>query len=96
MSDRGSFFSGFLLGTVLGGVVGGVAGVVATAYLTKREEEGEPLFGTTEEEMELARRGVEDKIAQLNHAIDDVRQQLGKMPRRASAPEQVAAHDLES
>ena len=27
--------------------------------------------------MEVARRGLEDKIAQLNDAIDDVRQQLG-------------------
>jgi len=28
-------------------------------------------------EMEIARRSLEDKIAQLNDAIDDVRQQLG-------------------
>ncbi len=28
-------------------------------------------------EMEVARRSLEDKIAQLNDAIDDVRQQLG-------------------
>jgi hypothetical protein len=27
--------------------------------------------------MEVARRSLEDKIAQLNDAIDDVRQQLG-------------------
>jgi gas vesicle protein len=32
---------------------------------------------TTEQGMEVARRGLEDKIAQLNEAIDDVRQQLG-------------------
>ena len=32
---------------------------------------------TTEQGMEVARRGLEDKIAQLNEAIDDVQQQLG-------------------
>jgi hypothetical protein len=31
----------------------------------------------TEEGMEAARLGLEAKIAQLNDAIDDVRQQLG-------------------
>lgn len=30
-----------------------------------------------EESIEVARRSLEDKIAQLNTAIDDVRQQLG-------------------
>jgi prefoldin subunit 5 len=33
----------------------------------------------SEESIEAARRSLEDKIAQLNTAIDDVRQQLGKV-----------------
>lgn len=36
-----------------------------------------PLKASTEQNMEIARRSLEDKIAQLNDAIDDVRQQLG-------------------
>jgi gas vesicle protein len=36
-----------------------------------------PLRPSTEQDMEFARRGLEDKIAQLNDAIDDVRHQLG-------------------
>ena len=35
------------------------------------------LGGTDEASMEMARRGLEVKIAQLNSAIDDVREQLG-------------------
>jgi hypothetical protein len=40
---------------------------------------------STEESIELARHGLEDKIAQLNLAIDDVRQQLGTVK---ASPEQ--------
>ena len=34
---------------------------------------------SSEESIELARHGLEDKIAQLNLAIDDVTQQLGSV-----------------
>jgi len=64
----------------VGGVVGGVIGAIAAS----RQKESEPdLTGDRtsqlkgEESMESARRSLEDKISQLNLAIDDVREQLG-------------------
>lgn len=93
MSQQGNFIGGFLLGTVVGGVVGGVIGALAASRLNQEpvddasfskldKAEGKPtkrrqLKAPTEQSMEVARRGLEDKIAQLNDAIDDVRQQLG-------------------
>lgn len=80
---------GFLLGTVVGGVVGGVIGTLAAARLSQQDPKLESsktdakavkkrqLKASSEPNMEVARRGLEDKIAQLNDAIDDVRQQLG-------------------
>lgn len=91
MSQPGNFLGGFLLGTVVGGVVGGVIGTLATARLAQSDPQKldgskpeakagkkRPLkASSSEQSMEGARRGLEDKIAQLNEAIDDVRQQLG-------------------
>jgi gas vesicle protein len=90
MSQQGNFLGGFLLGTVVGGVVGGVIGTLAASRLSQAEPklEGKPeaktvkkrqLKASPEQNMEVARRGLEDKIAQLNDAIDDVRQQLGSV-----------------
>jgi hypothetical protein len=87
MSQQGNFLGGFLLGTVVGGVVGGVIGTLAASRLQadpKLESKAEAksakkrqLKASSEPNIEVARRGLEDKIAQLNDAIDDVRQQLG-------------------
>lgn len=85
MSQREGFGSGFLLGALFGGIVGGVAGVMAISRIQGDrpvketewlEDEEEPLNFNTEENMEVARRSLENKIAQLNGAIDDVRQQM--------------------
>ncbi|MFM2312992.1 MAG: hypothetical protein RLZZ04_2268 [Cyanobacteriota bacterium] len=88
MGQQNGFGSGFIIGSVIGAVVGGVLGTVlaterekqgaiANSYkLKKAPQDAEISFGT-EESIELARHGLEDKIAQLNLAIDDVRQQLG-------------------
>lgn len=80
MSQREGFGAGFFAGAVFGGVVGGVLGaVLATRSLKKSEKpliEGESNASLPETQMETARRSLEDKIAQLNSAIDDVRQQL--------------------
>lgn len=89
MSQRDSFFGGFLLGTVVGGVVGGILGAVVSSRLANDETSSEDfpklknkatrrrsLKPPTEQSIETARRGLEDKIAELNEAIDDVRQQL--------------------
>ncbi|HEY9627439.1 MAG TPA: hypothetical protein V6C84_09070 [Coleofasciculaceae cyanobacterium] len=90
MSQQGNFFGGFFLGAIVGGVVGGVVGVLATSRLTQADNsEAEsfkidpktgkkrPLKASSDQGIEVARRGLEDRIAQLNDAIDDVRQQLG-------------------
>ncbi|MFM7427549.1 MAG: hypothetical protein ACKO7W_21545 [Elainella sp.] len=88
MSQQGNFLGGFILGTLVGGAVGGVIGALAASRLSPTEPklEGKPdakqakrrqIKGASEQNMEVARRGLEDKIAQLNDAIDDVRQQLG-------------------
>jgi gas vesicle protein len=97
MSQSDNFLGGFLLGTVVGGVVGGILGVVVTSRLANKEEDDTPLKSLddkgrkrrlsppTEESIELARRGLEDKIAQLNDAIDDVRQQLSNVDGNGQA-----------
>lgn len=90
MSQQDNFASGFITGALLGGVVGGVIGALAASRLSSsggressrlrfRDEEDfiDAADDLTEESMEQARRGLEDKIAQLNEAIDDVRQQMG-------------------
>jgi hypothetical protein len=89
MSQRDSFLGGFLLGTVVGGVVGGILGAVVSSRLSQDETSSEdfpklkdkavrkrPFSAPTEQSIEAARRGLEGKIAELNEAIDDVRQQL--------------------
>lgn len=85
MGQKDNFGSGFVLGSVVGGVVGGILGTLLatrneTAVTRKNslEETQSPQF-TSEESMEVARHSLEDKIAQLNSAIDEVRQQLGSV-----------------
>jgi gas vesicle protein len=88
MSQREGFTGGFLAGAIVGGIVGGILGTVIAARSRKDNSEdkaslaeaGSTMRLDTEEDMEMARRSLEDKIAQLNHAIDDVRQQLGTVP----------------
>lgn len=104
MSNREGFTSGLILGATLGSLVGGVLGVVLSSRLSG-ESSGEPLLEgkrnrnkedkLTPENVETARLNLEDKIAQLNQAIDDVRLQLGGMngtiapePRESSPNEE--------
>jgi gas vesicle protein len=93
MSQRDNFVGGFVVGAIVGGLVGGVVGVLLASrrlnHLSsdpllntdqqdaKAGSKKRSLTGSTEQEMEVARRNLEGKIAQLNDAIDDVRQQLG-------------------
>jgi predicted lipid-binding transport protein (Tim44 family) len=88
----GGFLLGTIVGGVIGGVVGALlatrqfgdtTGVEEAALnansLASKTGKKKRLFqasaGSTD--IEAARRSLEDKIAQLNEAIDDVRQQLG-------------------
>ncbi|HEY9698850.1 MAG TPA: hypothetical protein V6D10_16415 [Trichocoleus sp.] len=86
------FLLGTVVGGMVGGIVGALAASRLTqaelpeseANFSKLENKPEgkvikrrQLKAPTEQTIETARRGLEDKIAQLNDAIDDVRQQLG-------------------
>ncbi|MBF2025410.1 MAG: hypothetical protein IGS48_01410 [Oscillatoriales cyanobacterium C42_A2020_001] len=86
------FLLGTLVGGVVGGVVGALITARQLTPTTEADEaktvpnplDAKPtkrrrLFQAGREgvDMEAARRSLEDKIAQLNDAIDDVRQQLG-------------------
>lgn len=98
MSQQDNFSGGFVLGAIVGGVVGGIIGAALTSQRLAEEAEtagakpeladAKPrgkrrMRASAEQDIELARRGLEDKIAQLNDAIDDVRQQLGNVNGRA-------------
>lgn len=78
MSQNDRFASGFMFGALLGGIIGGAVGALAASRV-KPDPQGEPspLDDATDASMEAARQGLEVKIAQLNDAIDSVRQQLG-------------------
>ncbi len=85
MSERNNFAGGFILGSIVGGIIGGVLGTIFASRSENRAiKQDKSLLNSdsptklgTEESIEIARRSLEDKIAQLNTAIDDVRQQLG-------------------
>ncbi|BAZ43612.1 hypothetical protein NIES4102_06130 [Chondrocystis sp. NIES-4102] len=87
MSQQNGFGSGFIIGSIVGGVVGGIIGNALATRNQKpmsqpknsRLQNGTAVPLASEESIELARHGLEDKIAQLNLAIDDVRQQLGSV-----------------
>lgn len=96
MSQNDGFGSGFFAGAIVGGLVGGLLGVLASSRLNKEKDEEPPFLKSgkseaklgTEESIEGARRSLEDKIAQLNLAIDDVRHQLGEVNGTALEQEQ--------
>ncbi|MGB7708156.1 MAG: hypothetical protein WBL95_01185 [Microcoleus sp.] len=88
MSNREGFTGGFIAGAAVGGLVGAVLGAVlsrraAEALLTDPSEakalkrSNGKASQLDPERIEVARLSLEDKIAQLNQAIDDVRLQLG-------------------
>lgn len=87
----GGFLLGTVVGGVVGGIVGVLVTSRLSQPGTTEEDSSiskldaaerksnrkRQLRASTEQNIETARRGLEDKIAQLNEAIDDVRQQLG-------------------
>lgn len=94
MSNRGGFSGGFWLGTLVGGVVGGIVGAsIARERLNRIDDETEggrlsgddkrPLKSSRSrriDRMEIARRSLDDKISDLNNAIDSVRSSIGHVP----------------
>jgi uncharacterized protein YcfJ len=109
MSDRENFTGGLIAGAVVGGLVGGAIGFLLGSggsqevsadengslpesklnKLIRRKLKGE------EEKIESARRTLEEKIAQLNEAIDEVRFQLGDEQEHSQEleNEEPIAHD---
>ncbi|MGF1491754.1 MAG: hypothetical protein ACFBSC_04730 [Microcoleaceae cyanobacterium] len=83
MNSRDGFAGGFAIGAVVGGVVGGIVGVVLASRLAEgntdqnlvADGKGKSQRLTTNS-METDPLSLEEKIAQLNQAIDDVRHQL--------------------
>lgn len=79
MSNKDNFGSGFIIGTIVGGVVGGIIGSLITSKNQQNKESGNSTkttsYGSMEEDfaMENARLSLEEKINQLNHAIDEVK-----------------------
>lgn len=86
------FFLGTLVGGVVGGIVGALLAArqlgepsdtqdspLKSSTLETKPDKKKRLLKApgNHTDMEAARRSLEDKIAQLNEAIDDVRQQLG-------------------
>jgi predicted nucleic acid-binding Zn-ribbon protein len=92
------FFTGALVGGIVGGILGAVLANRRDALFSEEEEAAvnstEAKKDATKRqmraaandglEMETARRSLEDKIAQLNATIDDVRKQLGNVNGNAS------------
>ena len=87
MAQQKGFGSGFVIGSIVGGVVGGLLGTVLATRSEKQIsarnsaefQNNRKIALSSEESIELARHGLEDKIAQLNLAIDDVTQQLSSV-----------------
>ncbi|MFM7365627.1 MAG: hypothetical protein ACKO11_14255 [Cuspidothrix sp.] len=90
---------GTLIGGVVGGVLGAVISSRLDARLAEQEEglttgesdsQSRPAkrrlkaSGGENVETEATRRSLEDKIAQLNATIDDVRKQLGNVNSNSS------------
>lgn len=98
MSNRDGFASGLITGAAIGGLIGGVIGVL---FAKRTEERTVPELTETSfngkqhhleaEKIEIARLSLEDKIAQLNQAIDEVREQLNTVNR--TIPEEVEEDD---
>jgi Na+/glutamate symporter len=87
MSEKDNFGGGFLLGTIIGGVVGGIIGTVITNNNNKKntnnwDEEvnlkNSQYSNFDNEKVEHSRMSLEEKINQLNNAIDDVKISLMK------------------
>ncbi len=88
------FLAGAIIGGVVGGIVGAAIASRRQEDFTLEEEaqlNDSPRNKTSAKQrqmraaeadtmdMEMARRSLEDKIAQLNSTIDEVRQQLGNV-----------------
>jgi hypothetical protein len=90
----GGFVAGAIVGSVVGGFLGALIATRRDELIDEEEiqqlanrpaeakkasNSRRPMKLSDTEGMETARRSLEDKIAQLNATIDEVRQQLGNV-----------------
>jgi len=94
----GGFLAGAFVGGLVGGMIGALlathrtdeADALEESVLADNFSEAVPekdrkrhLKGSSGQRIEVARHSLEDKIAQLNQTIDEVRQQIGNVDRNA-------------
>ncbi len=102
MSQRDGFSAGFLLGSLVGGLVGGTIGaVLASRQLNGEEPEvlrrikARTQSGVPNNDlMESAQQSLENKIADLNGAIEQVRSSLSNVQMGETSSEQLAEEHL--
>lgn len=95
------FLAGAIFGSVVGGIVGALVTnrrdpeqaaeeerqLTPSSPEAKKAARKRPIKASEDDvEMEMARRSLEDKIAQLNATIDEVRQQLGSVNGNTNQP----------
>ncbi|HIK37501.1 MAG TPA: hypothetical protein IGQ44_05890 [Geminocystis sp. M7585_C2015_104] len=83
MSDKSNFGTGFILGTIVGGILGGVIGSIVasksqstnanTGDFVRKKQSDKPLDESREGDTRLT---LEEKINQLNRAIDEIKLDL--------------------
>ncbi|NEQ40863.1 MAG: hypothetical protein F6K40_33445 [Okeania sp. SIO3I5] len=87
MSNKDGFASGLITGAAVGGLVGALLGILVGTRISDDADVAENLLDNQDiekqksikesESIEEARQSLEGKIAKLNQAIDEVRQQIG-------------------
>ncbi len=87
MSNKDGFVSGLIAGAAVGSLLGGFLGILVGTSISDDADLAENLLDSQDTEKrksikqsdrtEKARQSLESKIAQLNQAIDEVRQQIG-------------------
>jgi len=83
MSDKNNFGTGFILGTIVGGILGGVIGSIVASRSQSANPNGSKKGGKQEyfnsldeSQEENTRITLEEKINQLNRAIDEIKLDL--------------------
>ena len=87
MSNKNGFVSGLIAGAAVGSLLGGFLGILVGTSISDDADLAENLLDSQDTEKqksikeldstEVAHQSLEAQIAQLNQAIDEVRQQIG-------------------